>query len=66
MFDRLQQLQGNIRVVCRVRPSLSSPAAAAAAACVHVGSDAFDAKPAAEVASGSVVTVRQGVQRACA
>ncbi len=55
MFERLQQLQGTIRVVCRVRPSLQPPAAAA---CLHIGSDAFDVLPSSEVATGSVVTVR--------
>ena len=56
VFERLQQLQGNIRVVCRVRPSLLPPTAAAA--CVAIGSDAFDAQPTADVAAGAVVTVR--------
>jgi hypothetical protein len=55
VFERLQQLQGNIRVVCRVRPSLSP--AAAAAACLSVGSDAFDTHPAATAAAGSIATV---------
>jgi hypothetical protein len=55
VFERLQQLQGNIRVVCRVRPPLSP--AAAATACVSVGSDAFDTQPAATAAAGSVATV---------
>ena len=54
MFERLQQLQGNIRVICRVRPSLTP----AAVPCVAIGSDAFDTQPAATAIAGSVVTVR--------
>ena len=53
VFERLQQLQGNIRVVCRVRP-----AAPAALSCVAIGSDAFDTQPAAAAAAGRVVAVR--------
>jgi hypothetical protein len=62
VFERLQQLQGNIRVVCRVRPPLSP--AAAATACVSVGSDAFDTQPAATAAAGCVATV--SARAACA
>jgi hypothetical protein len=55
VFERLQQLQGNIRVICRVRPSLKSEMTSDS--CVAIGSDAFDAQPAAAAAAAPTASV---------
>ena len=61
VFERLQQLQGNIRVVCRVRPSLK----AGAPPCVSIGSDAFQTQAAAAATTGRVATVSAECVWAC-